>query len=91
MYTTGDIFDALGEEVMIRSRDDMRLQGEGETPGARRRGYLGEAMSSSDYSPYRSPAASSPRRREIASLVELQVTWIGGHTHLLGWLDLMRA
>lgn len=29
--------------------------------------------------------------RQIVSLVEFQVAWVGGHTHLLGWLDFMQV
>lgn len=55
MYTTGDIFEALGEEVMMRSR------------------------------------RTAAGHRQIASLVEVQMTWINGHTHVLAWLDIINV
>lgn len=73
MYTTGDIFEVLGEEVMVRSRD-------GEVKSAEEEGTM-ESKSSDSHDP------RSSRKRHVVSLVELEVSWVGGHTHLLGWLD----
>ena len=85
MYTTGDIFEALGAEVVVRSR---HIGGETE-----REVKLGEIEL--DFDPIdlagsddnRAPA----RTRQVVSLVEIQVTWIGEYTHVLGWLDCVEA
>ena len=67
MYTTGDIFEALGAEVVIRSQD-VSWTGKKIEPG-------------------RSESNGVTRRRQEVSVVELQVTWVSGCTHILGWLD----
>lgn len=82
MYTMGDIFEALGADLVVRSRD-IRGNTEGEVK-------LGEIelnidpISSADSDNSRT---TPTRTRQVVSLVEMQVTWIGGFTHVLGWLD----
>lgn len=73
MYTTGDVFEALGEDVMVRSRDTI-VDGPREQAGG---GPCGRV----------SPTV---RRRQVVSVVELQVTWVGRYTHLLAWLDFVQ-
>lgn len=83
MYTTGDMVEALGAEAMVRSRDI------GEAASAEVK--LGEVERSAD--PSSSADADSDggngaaRRRQVVSLVEIQLTWVGGYTHVLGWLN----
>lgn len=85
MYTTGDIFEALGADVVVRSRDIG-----GETEGEVKLGEIElgfDPTGSAD-----SNNSSTPTRtRQVVSLVEIQVTWIGGCTHVLGWLDCVEA
>lgn len=93
MYTTGDIFDALGEEVMLRFRDKHAAEPfsaeDGTTVGQSALGFDENCRYSSPSSPPSS--CSRPRRvRQIASLVEIQVAWVGGCTQLLAWLDFMQ-
>lgn len=85
MYTTGDIFEALGADVLVRSR----VIG-GESEGEVKLGEIELNMdpaSSADPDCSRSPSTTPTRSRQVVSLVEIQVTWIGGYTHVLGWLD----
>lgn len=82
MYTTGDIVEAFGADVVLRSRDI-----EGETAGEVELGEVrlnSDRMSSASCD---SSTASSARKRQVVSLIEIQVTWVGGYTHVLGWLD----
>lgn len=97
MYTTGDIFEALGEELVLRSRKAPLKSTGGDTATAQKRGgdtedggesKVGEETSDIDK---RDNTARRRSRVQVASLVELQVTWVGGCTHLLGWLDLVEA
>lgn len=67
MYTTGDIFETLGAEVVMRYRD---VSWTGNKVGA------GQHKSN-----------GATRRRQEVSVVEMQVTWVGGCTHILVWLD----
>lgn len=83
MYTTGDILEAVGAEAMVRSREI----GDGASGDVE----LGEVELSSD-PPSNSADGSeggtgAVRRRKVVSLVEMQMTWVGGYTHVLGWLD----
>ncbi|CAM9156837.1 unnamed protein product, partial [Laminaria digitata] len=67
MYTTGDIFEALGAEAVMRSQD-VSWTGKKVEPG-------------------QSKSNGVARRRQEVSVVEIQVTWVGGCTHILAWLD----
>lgn len=67
MYTTGDIFEALGAEVVMRYRDVS---------------WTGNKVEAGQYT-----SNGTTRRRQEVSVVEIQVTWVGGCTHILGWLD----
>lgn len=83
MYTTGDIVEALGADAVVRSRDIG-----GQTTGEVKLGEIElnvDPTSSLDADD--SSSTSLTRQRQIVSLVEIQVTWIGGCTHVLGWLD----
>lgn len=85
MYTTGDILEALGAEVMVRSRD----VGEGAAGAVE----LGEVEPNTDPSNSADSdgGTSTATRRQVVSLVEIQLTWVGGYTHVLGWLDSVEA
>lgn len=67
MYTTGDIFEALGAEAVMRSQD-VSWTGKKVEPG-------------------QSKSNGVTRRRQEVSVMEIQVTWVGGCTHILAWLD----
>lgn len=86
MYTTGDIVEAFGADVVVRSRDlEGKAAGEVE---------LGEVQLRSDPTSSagsEGSTASATRRKQVVSLVEIQVTWVGGYTHVLGWLDSVEA
>lgn len=67
MYTTGDIFEALGAEVVMRSQGV---------------GWTGKKVE-----PGQNKSNGAAKRRQEVSVVEVQVTWVGGCTHVLAWLD----
>lgn len=82
MYTTGDILEALGAEAMVRSRDiGEGASGEVELGGVELRT---DSSTSADDS---GDGTGAARRRQVVSVVEIQLTWVGGYTHVLGWLD----
>lgn len=87
MYTIGDILDALGEEVMLRSRDgggeNLAEDGERRATNQFRSTVIDDRRNTNGQGALESPR----RKRQVASLVEVQAVWVGGHTHLLGWLD----
>ncbi|CAM9498582.1 unnamed protein product [Ectocarpus sp. 12 AP-2014] len=84
MYTAGDILDAFGDDAVVRSRDIAS----GETSrGAALEEVEGSSSddSSSTASDTSGSATAGPRRE--VSIAEIQVTWVDGYTHVLGWLD----
>lgn len=85
MYTTGDIFEALGADVVVISRDIG-----GETEGEVKLGEI-ESNTGPTSSADSDDSGARTRTRQVVSLVEIQVTWIGGYTHVLGWLDCVEA
>ncbi|CAM9655828.1 unnamed protein product [Discosporangium mesarthrocarpum] len=77
MYTTGDIEDALGERALCRVRKDVHgVVGSCSDAGGGRGREVGHGSN---------PAV------EVASLVEVQVTWVQGKTHVMGWVDCLRC
>lgn len=84
MYTTGDIFDAFGDDAVVRSRD---IASEETSRGTALEEVEGSSSddSSSTASDISGSVATGPRR-EIY-IAEIQVTWVDGYTHVLGWLD----
>ncbi|CAM9689284.1 unnamed protein product [Ectocarpus sp. 13 AM-2016] len=84
MYTAGDILDAFGNDAVVRSRDIAS----GETSrGAALEEVEGSGSddSSSAASDTSGTATAGPRRE--VSIAEIQITWVDGYTHVLGWLD----
>ncbi|CAM9593885.1 unnamed protein product [Choristocarpus tenellus] len=82
IYTMGDIGEALGP-AMVRRRALERLGGPGRSTPYAYLGHRKEArVSGCKRWGFRGGAAV-----QVASLTELQVTWAGGRTHLLGWVD----
>lgn len=82
MYTTGDILEALGAEAMVRSREI----GDGAS-GDVELGEVELSTNPSNSADGSEGGTGAVRRREVVSLVEMQMTWVGGYTHVLGWLD----
>lgn len=77
---------------MLRSRDDIsshRKRFHFPVEGEYSSGDEVSLSSSGGWS--HSPSMTSPKRRQIVALVELQVSWVEGRTHLLAWLDFMRV
>lgn len=92
MYTTGGIVDAFGREATLRTRagifptpEEVILDVAPESAMDDRGASVREPTDAGA-----SHAARVSVRRELASLVELQVAWAGGYTHLLCWLDHIR-
>lgn len=92
MYTTGDIFEALGEDVMLRCRDGggNNNMEEGEVAPVYKSPTPTPRLSTGGGVEH-SPPARPLLGRQVVSLVEIQVVWIGGQTHLLGWLDVVQT
>lgn len=86
MYTTGDIFDALGADVVARYRDIG-----GETEGQVDLGDIELNVDPTSSADFDKSSTTRTTPRQVVSLVEIQVTWIGGYTHVLGWLDCVEA
>lgn len=76
MYTTGDIIEALGAEVVMRARDVER-----DVAGKVQRGEIDVGKG----------CRGRRAKRQAVSVVEMQVTWVGGYTYLLGWLDVVEG
>lgn len=70
MYTSGDIFEALGADVIVRYRDTE-----------------GECAAEAEVVEPDFTDTVATMRRHVVSVVEIQVTWRSGYTHVLGWLD----
>jgi len=88
MYTTGDIFEAFGADVVVRSRDlEGKAAGEVELGEVQLQSDPTSPAGSESSTSITTTTASATRRRQVVSLVEIQVTWLRGYTHVLGWLD----
>ncbi|CAM9362249.1 unnamed protein product [Ectocarpus fasciculatus] len=85
MYTAGDIFDAFGDDAVVRSRDIAS----GDTWRGAALEEIEGSGSSDDSSSTASDTSGSvtARPRWEVSLAEIQVTWVNGYTHVLGWVD----
>lgn len=86
MYTTGDIFDALGADVVARYRGIG-----GETEGQIDLGDIELNVDPTSSADFDKSSTARTKQRQVVSLLEIQVTWIGGYTHVLGWLDCVEA
>lgn len=86
MYTTGDIFEALGADAVVRSRDIG-----GETDGEIMLGDIQLSIDPTSSADFDDSSVTPTRTRQVVSLVEIQMTWVGGFTHVLGWLDCVEA
>lgn len=84
MYTAGDIFDAFGDDAVVRSRDIAS----GETSrGAALKDIEGNSSDDSSSTASDTSGSVTARPQREVSIAEIQVTWVDGYTHVLGWLD----